>query len=241
MLYGIYIIVRKYYKSTLFVLLSWTLLIFLYLSFQHVQVMRYFIYLYPYFAIYAGLGISHFMQKKSLKVGVIVILLLLLWPLMFFSIYAHPHSRITASAWIYKNIPSDKLILSEHWDDGLPLSWSNVVQRSYRSEQLPVFDEDNNEKWQKMEDLLKRGDYLILSSNRGWGSISRVPGRYPRMSKFYADLFAGQAHYQKVEEFTSYPSLKYMGINVQFSDQWSDESFTVYDHPQVIIFKKYSQ
>lgn len=199
--------------------------------------MRYFIYLYPYLAIFSGIGISQFLMNKSKIFTIVIITILFIWPLMFLSIYTQLHTRVDATKWIYTNIPTDKLLLNEHWDDGLPVSIASVNSKNYRHAELPVFDADTNSKWQKMDDLLKRGDYLILSSNRGWGSISQVPMRYARMSQFYKELFAGRTRYKMIKEFTSYPSLRYLGIPLDLPDQWSDESFTVYDHPKVIIFK----
>ncbi len=87
--------------------------------------------------------------------------------------------------------------------------------------------------------MLNKSDYLILSSNRGFGSIPTVPERYPRMTRFYKDLFAGELAYKKIKEFSSYPSLTYFGIPITIPDGIADESFSVYDHPQVLIFKKH--
>jgi len=42
--------------------------------------------------------------------------------------------------------------------------------------------------------------------------------------------------FQKVAEFTSYPTLPF--INYELRDDAADESFTVYDHPKIMIFKK---
>jgi len=39
-----------------------------------------------------------------------------------------------------------------------------------------------------------------------------------------------------VAEITSYPAVPIFGI--QIPDYSADESFTVYDHPRVLIFKK---
>jgi len=49
---------------------------------------------------------------------------------------------------------------------------------------------------------------------------------------------SNKTNYKKVAQFTSYPSLSYLGIPVSFPDDWSEEAFTVYDHPKVMIFKK---
>jgi len=59
------------------------------------------------------------------------------------------------------------------------------------------------------------------------------------MTRFYQGLFAGKLPYKKVAEFTSYPSLTYLGIPLTFPDDCAEEAFTVYDHPRVMIFKKY--
>ena len=231
-----------------FIVLFWVLGFFVYQSVQYVKSIRYFFFLYPFLAIFGAIGVravleyihSHFNRSTILYLlsTIFIVIALLIWPLMFQSIYLRPHSRVTASEWIYKNIPNNALILSEHWDDSLPLPVSENSGKQYRSEQLSVFDSDLPVKWQKIRDQLNRGDYYILSSNRGWGSIPTVPERFPIMAQFYKDLFAEKTQYKKVIEFDSYPSLRYFGIPIDFPDNFAEETFIVYDHPQVIIFKK---
>ena len=84
---------------------------------------------------------------------------------------------------------------------------------------------------------LEIADYYVLSSNRGWGSIMTVPEKYPLMNKFYQDLFKGKTQYKKIKEFNSFPQLSINNYQLIINDSWSDEGFTVYDHPQVLIFK----
>jgi len=117
------------------------------------------------------------------------------------------------------------------------LSVLNSYGKQFTSDQLPVFDPDTPEKWQKMNDMLMRSDYYILSSNRGRGSIMTVPKKYPLMSKFYKLLLNDKLQYKKIKEFTSYPKFQILNFKFQIKDSWSDEGFTVYDHPQVLIFK----
>lgn len=235
---GVIILLLRFRKPLLIVMLLWLLGFFLYQSTQFVKTMRYFILIYPFLAIFAGIGFTYLMNGRNKIIKIACLVLILVWPLSFTSIYLHPHSRVRASEWIYSNIPNQSFILSEYWDDALPLHTSNADGKSYTGEQLHVFEADTNEKLQKIDYLLNYADYYILSSNRAWGSIPTVPEYYPRMTKFYTDLFAGRTKYKKIAEFTSYPSLKYLGIPLTFSDDWSEEAFTVYDHPKVIIFKK---
>ncbi|MEK7633261.1 MAG: hypothetical protein AAB437_00260 [Patescibacteria group bacterium] len=231
----------------IFIILFWTLGFFVYQSLQITPTLRYFIFLYPFFAIFAGIGIEKVINyvlsirwKKIIcyMLYVTCFIFLLIWPVMFSSIYLHKNTRVEASEWIYKNLPSNSIILGEYWDDPLPLSVLNNYGKQFTIEQLPVFDQDTTVKWQKMNDMLSKADYYVLSSNRGWGSIMDTPIKYPLMSKFYNNLLTNKnPNYKKIKEFTSYPSLKYLGIPLEFPDQWSDEAFTVYDHTKVMIFK----
>ncbi len=233
-LIGIFYLVKKHKNVELIAILTWIIIFFIYQSTQFVKTMRYFIFLFPFFALFAGIGFYYFTISWGKTKQGALILLLLIYPLSFISIYVHPVSRVSASAWIYQHVPSASFLLNEHWDDPLPIGG----HISYAGELLPVFDPDTPEKWKKMNELLAKGDYLILSSGRGWSNIPTVPERYPRMTKFYNDLLADKLQYKKIKEFTSYPSLRYLGIPLDFPDDWAEEPFTVYDHPKVMIFKK---
>lgn len=239
---GVVVILRRkeYRTLELLLLLGWMTAYFLYQSVQFVKVMRYFILLYPFIALIAGIGMWHIMQQRGKVVNAGIIVVLLLWPLMFMNVYMQPHSRIQATRWIYQNISPNELILTEHWDDPLPLI---LLESSmmYFGEQLEVFYPDTPDKFAKMQTQLDNGSYYILTSNRAWGSIPKVPEKYPEMAQFYKDLFAGEKGYTIIKEFTVYPSLEWLGIPLTLPDQWSDESFTVYDHPKVIIMKNTSK
>jgi hypothetical protein len=233
-------ILVKQREWRLFVLLMWMVGIFLYQSTRFVQNMRYFHLLYPYLAIIAGVGLAWVWANLPgrLRAGAAMFLvgLLLFWPLSVMSIYIQQNTRLQASEWIYEHIPAGSVILSEHWDDGLPVPLPGKRWGAYEMKQLPVFDPDTPKKWQEIEALLESADYYVLSSNRAWGSIPKVPEKYPQMARFYEELFDEKRGYVKAAEFVSYPSLTYIGIPLTFPDQWADESFTVYDHPKVLIY-----
>lgn len=216
----------------------WMVSIIFYYSFQFVSSSRYFLPLYPYFALLISFGIDKSLKNtgnnKIVSFGILISLFV--WPLMFLNIYQNLHSRVSASQWIYQNISPQSKILSEHWDDALPLNLQQYPQH-YSSEQLPVFWIDNDQKWNEINTQLDMAEYYILSSNRAWGSIQRVPEKYPQMSKFYKDLFAGRTQYKLVAKFSSFPGFEYLGLPISFNDSWAEEAFTVYDHPEVYIFK----
>ena len=236
-IFGLFLGLQK--RNFFFITLTvWVVLFFLYQSMQFSKTMRYFIFLYPFCALFAGYAFSYIRTKLNRYFVALFGILFLSWPLMFLNIYTKQHTRVAASYWITQNIPPKSTILTEYWDDPLPLQVPTVLDREYKGIELHVFDEDTQEKWQIMNQQLAQGNYLILSSNRGWGSIPTVPQKYPLMTKFYADLFAGKLPYKKVASFISEPSLRYMGIPIYFPDDWAEEAFTVYDHPTVVIFKK---
>lgn len=212
--------------------------LFLYQAVQFGKTMRYFYFLYPFSALFIAVGIKSLISRSRF-VTAVLLLGAAVWTISFMTIYSRPHSRVTASQWIYSNIPAGRVIAVEHWDDALPLMITGY-NRSYQFVELPVFAPDTEEKWQIMNDSLSKADYYILSSNRGYGSIGKVADRFPKMSQYYVDLFAERTDFELEAEFNSYPSLCLPIVNLclPFNDQWIDEAFSVYDHPRVLIFKK---
>ncbi len=217
-------IFNKNFKSQILnhpilIILIWVIVFFLYQSSQLVQSLRYLYVLYPFLAILAAIGaqkvISYALlvikgKNKYLILNIlyfILILLLLIWPLMFSSVYFHKNTRVEASEWIYENLKNNSTILGEYWDDQLPLS-VNTVNKNFQIEALPVFDPDTSQKWQKMKELLNKGDYYVLSSNRGWGSIPSVPARYPLMNRFYQALLSENCQEQKKMTGVCYKKIK---------------------------------
>jgi hypothetical protein len=236
--WGGWIIVRKKYREVS-IIVAWMILFFLYESTQYVKAMRYFYVLYPLIAIVASLGfIDVWDRMKKPILRIVLLVLIMFWPVSFMAIYTRPHSRVSASKWIYQNIPMHSVLAEEHWDDPLPLLFPNQPVGAYDVRQLPVFDPDTPEKWAIINKQLAEADYIIFTSNRGYGSIGTVPQKYPRMSQFYKDLFNGKTQFKKIKEFTSYPEFSIFKLHFPIPDQWSEEAFTVYDHPKVTIFSR---
>ncbi|WP_423225713.1 DUF2298 domain-containing protein [Candidatus Amarolinea aalborgensis] len=162
------------------------------------------------------------------------------WALAFVNgVYGHEHSWITASRWIYENVPHNSVILAEHWDDTLPKDLQKPAGYfrgafGYRVNDLPNYEEDTPAKFETIKRMVNEADYIILATNRLYRSIPRLPQRYPMTTRYYDLLFSGQLGFELVQEFPSRPRLG----PLEFNDDNADESFTVYDHPKPIVFKK---
>jgi len=239
--------IKKLKFKTILVLLLFSLTIFTYQGVQLAKYMRYFYPIYPILALFSGQFLYQCINslRKRTKnpyilytIYYILLLLVLVWPLAFVSIYSRPHSRITASEWLYKNIPPRAKITSEEWDDPLPLSIPGYSSTSYTQLPLGFYNPESLPKWQKITEQLNQADYIIMSSNRLWDSIPRLPKRYPVTTLYYQLLFQNKLGFKKVAEINSYPTLGVGNLKFKINDSLAEESFTVYDHPKILIFQK---
>jgi YYY domain-containing protein len=169
----------------------------------------------------------------------------LLWAIAFSTIYDGTHTRVAASNWMAEHIPSGATVATEVWDDSLPLAVPGVP--SYGCVRLNAAapsvctgldfypDEGSGDaRLQYIARALGQSDYIVMSSNRLYGSIPKLPWRYPVTIRYYDLLFGGELGFTKVYDETVSPHLGPWVMH----DQHADESFTVYDHPRVTIFQK---
>ena len=144
-------------------------------------------------------------------------------------------TRVAASRWIYQNLPSGSAITFELWDDPVPLNIDgHNASIEYNHIKMDNYWEDIPEKRDQLFAEIEQAQYIALTSNRLYGSIPRLPTRYPMTTRYYEALFSGELGFDKLIEFTSRPRL----FGIEINDDNSDESFTVYDHPKVTIFVK---
>ncbi|MCL5783938.1 MAG: glycosyltransferase family 39 protein [Patescibacteria group bacterium] len=229
------------------VALSIPLIYFAYVGSWHTKFIRYMMPTVPYLLLFAsyyllaiiqGLSSDRLFQKLKLNIlgyilGGLFVGTTIIWGLAFFTIYTRPQTRISASQWIYQNIPAQAKLLGEEWDDGLPISLPDRNPGRYQIEQLKMYQTDDSEKIAYLADKLSTADYIIFNSRRLYGTLIHLPDQYPITSNYYQMLFENKLGYQKVAEFTSYPGL----FGYQINDDSSEETFQVYDHPKVMIFQ----
>lgn len=200
----------------------------------------------------------------ALAVPGTVVLTTVLWGLALFGIYLRPHTRVAASRWIYASVPDGSVVANEHWDWGLPLRIDGRdafreggANPTFSQVTLELYNEDTPEKREQLLAWLDEVDYIFLASNRLYGSISRLPDRYPLTNAYYRALFAGELGFELDARFTSYMQLgpfvfpdqenpfPLMAAAYATQDHLlavslppAEESFSVYDHPDCLIFRK---
>ncbi len=228
---------------------AWTAILFLHLGGQLVMTGRYLLPVYPMLALLAAWLLVAMWDRAAARtpqgtagwrrvvaggLAALVVLTTSLWAVAFTSIYRRPHTRVTASQWIYRHVPPGRTLAIEHWDDGLPLDLDQRSHRDYATVTLANYDDDTPAKLERLLADLDRTDYLIVSSNRLVDSIPRLPMRYPMTTRYYQALASGTLGFTRAAEFTSYPQLG----SLRIPDQSAEEAFSVYDHPRVQIFRK---
>ena len=246
--------------SALIVPLSWVWPYFLITGSFMVKFQRYMVLVTPFLCIFGAallVRVKHELEGHEIRVfrvfrdsfrdwrrvlgnGLIGVVVLgtALWAWAFMSVYRHPLTRVVATEWIYRNIPPGSTITTEAWDDHLP--FARIVDGEahsageYRQIEMALQEPDDENKFRMIADALRQADYIIISSNRFYGWLPRLRDRFPITNRYYDLLFAEQLGFVKVAEFTSYPRLGGLVI----VDDHADESFTVYDHPKVLIYKK---
>ena len=202
----------------------------------------------------AGIHLSRYVPRVVIGVMAFVVVATAFYALAFERVYARSHPAIQASDWINENVPRNSTIVTDnHWDEGIP----NIY--SYQVRQIPIYEGDTYGKMDTIADHLSRGDYLIFYSNRTYGSVARLPERYPLSSRYYRLLFSENLGYRLEMAFTSYPEF----LGVAFVDDtftraevpepeslngfspapvslnlgYADENVIDYDHPKVLLFK----
>jgi hypothetical protein len=260
--YAVWRALRQPPRRAEWVVLAWVVPGFAFVGALHARFPRYLLPLTPLLSIYgARLSLRKVPPRTSggrLQVGGVLgdLALLacsLLRCLAFVSLYRSPHPWPAASDWLYDHAPRGAVVAVEQWDHPLPLD-----PTGYDVRELPVFDADTPEKWAAMEETLAEADYVVIASRRGYAALARWPARYPLTARYYRWLFEGRLGFQPVACFGRYPRLGPLALaddpaaGLDFSLPGLcrpealavlrlgrlDESFVVYDHPQVVILQR---
>jgi 4-amino-4-deoxy-L-arabinose transferase-like glycosyltransferase len=237
------------------VIMAWVLPSFAFVGGLYAKFPRYLLPVAPLFAIYAALLVADLTGLDRVPAGVSRALLLgsmLFRCLILASVYGVPHPWVRVSEWFYENVDRGTVVATEEWDHTLPLDTTGYDVRV-----LPVFEEETPEKWETVETALAEAEYMVIASRRAYATLPRLSKRYPLTARYYERLFDGNLGFEPVACFSRVPRLgpfalvddptSGLAFNLpelcrverhgMFRLRRLDESFVVYDHPQVLVFK----
>ena len=252
--YGVWRAVREPPRRAEWVLLAWVLPYLAFTGALYAKFPRYLLPFTPLLAIYAARLLLHTSAPLRRCAIVLVLTCSLLRSLAFVNLYHSPHPWLAASEWFYDHAEPGATVAVEQWDHPLPLD-----STGYDVRQLPIFDEDTPEKWVAIRETLAQADYVVIASRRGYGTLARWPERYPRTARYYRSLFEGGMGFEPAACLGRYPRLGPLalvdnptaGLDFSLPEMCRpgtpfvlrlgrlDESFVVYDHPQVIVLRRY--
>ncbi|MEW5822322.1 MAG: DUF2298 domain-containing protein [Cyanobacteriota bacterium] len=235
-------------KSKHVILLLWALPYFITINTFESKFLRYMLPLIPFYCLFTGyyfLALLGYLKtiniNKFFRYTLTTLFLgyTLFYALAFFSIYMKPHTFIESSMWFYKNIPANSVILSQHWEEGFPQHIRSIDRKEYEIVALELYEHfqcetEDDRKSEYLAKHLENGEYIVAPTRRLYGATYNVKERYPITTKYFDLLFTNRLGFKLIKDFYSYPSI----LGIEFNDDTSDESFSVYDHPKVLIFKK---
>ena len=246
-------------------LLCWVVPYFLVTGAFHVKFMRYMLPIAPLLTLFGArllwaLWDGAASHRKTLRPLAGVVIALVLASTAFYAlayvngVYGRVHTGVRASEWLNRVAPYGAFVLKEHWEESLP-----NLRSDFELFDLPMYEDDRAGKTALIADMLSDADYLVFFSNRLYGTISRLPERYPITTEYYHLLFSERLGYTLANVQTSYPAL--FGVSLvddtlgrpglptlpsflarepaplALNLGYADESFSVYDHPKMLIFQ----
>ena len=250
--------VRRPPRRAEWVLLTWGVAHFAFTGALYAKFPRYLLPLTPLLALYAARLLSA-LHCRSRGLAFLLTCSSLVYSLFhclaFVSLYRSPHPWLVASEWFYDHVERGAVVAVEQWDHPLPLDATG-----YDVRELPMFDEDGekSKKWAVMEETLAQADYVVIASQRGYATLARWPERYPLTARYYRQLFEGGLGFEPVACFGRNPRLGPLALvddpaaglgfslpalcrpEAPFVVRLGrlDESFVVYDHPQVVVLQR---
>ena len=257
--------VRSKHTQLEVLLLCWVVPYFLVTGAFHVKFMRYMLPIAPLLTLFGARllwalwdGAASYRKTLRPLAGVLIALMLAgtaYYALAYVNgVYGSVHTGVRASEWLNRVAPYGAFVLKEHWEESLP-----NLRSDFEFFDLPMYEDDRAGKTALIADMLADADYLVFFSNRLYSTIPRLPERYPITTEYYHQLFSERLGYTLANVQTSYPAL----FGVSFVDDtlgrpglptlpsflgrepapralnlgYADESFSVYDHPKVLIFQ----
>jgi hypothetical protein len=136
------------------------------------------------------------------------------------------------------------------------------LNKNYQIISFNFYDLDKNKDLQKeLIYHLNQADYIFVPSRRIFANYTcfwpekknyffdylsydkyrceSLKKEFPLLNQYYNNLFSGRLGFKKVAKFSSYPKISFFGkILFEFPDEEAEETWTVFDHPVIRIYKR---
>lgn len=227
----LYLSLKK--KNYLYLLLiACFLLLFLPQAFLFAKWTRYIVPTLPFVYLIIAIAIENFFKKSVLSIKYYVLCVLIVISFIFavsyfITAFLKQDSRIEASLWAKKNIPSEAKIISEVYDMG-------IVPFNQYLQNISLFNFYDLDEIQAIKP--QQTEYIILPSQRIFETRLSNKNKFPIGNAFYENLFTGKLAYQKIYETSCdiFCKITYLGDPVFSFEQTTN----VFDRPTVFIFKR---
>ncbi len=164
----------------------------------------------------------------------VAIFILILPGILFMKIYFQPDIRIQACQWINENLPESSTIV---YEGGNIIDLPELNHDKFETINIDFYHLDLEEDQQeKLSSAINQADYFLSPSRRMFTNHLRLPKGYPITAGFYQDLFSGDLGFSKMRTFRPFGPV---GRFLLGSDLNSEETWTVFDHPTLRLWKKF--
>ena len=212
----------------LLLLLAWVIPMAIRLSTLEVKFLRYWAPLIVPLALVAAWFLARLTGVRGLRLRAAVLGLTAVWGITYLWAFVEPHPFATAAPWLQTVVDDEDVVAWEHWDEHLGrIGAEGVTLESYN---LP----DDDAKVAAWCATLAKADWVVLTSNRVRRTVLVNPDRYPRTSRLYRLLLAGEAGFEVAATASRAPRLAGLRTPVQRAD----ESFVNYEFPRVVVLRR---
>ncbi len=227
-------------------ILLWAGIYFFLIGGLHTKHIRYLLPLLPFLALLAAdfcvwfVRSPRFVRVRMLAVGICaaVFAYSALYGVAFASLYTREDSRVQTARWINDHVPANSSIGVERGAFSMrgmidPAKFQIGAFQTLMLFQFRGFATCKGELyWLKRQ--LDALDYIVITDVNRYQHFTAVPELIPGGAALYEALVEGDLGFDLVRRFKNYPSIG----GLEFRDDGSEPSFTGFDHPAVMVFRK---